>query len=98
MRIVWPAEQWGCNAGVCTNPQILTFSGVSGADVGLLGPFNFTGWSYDAPAASVLPMYSQSILNGVAGLLERTSIQVTCRRAEQPDCPQIICCTAYLPS
>ncbi|CAL5228499.1 g11647 [Coccomyxa viridis] len=48
--------------GTCTNPTNLTFSGTGGQLVGLQGPFNFSGWTYDAGLSSP-PTYPQAILN-----------------------------------
>ena len=53
---------WVYNAGVCTNPQVLTFDGTQGDNVGIQGPFNFSDWTYNDPTqSSTPPMYTQAI-------------------------------------
>lgn len=59
----WPDRRRDRNAGACADSQILTFNGSAATPVGLQGPFNFSGWTYDSQSAIILPLYGQSILN-----------------------------------
>ena len=48
---------------MCTSPSVLTFSGSPESAVGIQGPFNFNGWTYDSFNPSDPAGYPQAILN-----------------------------------